>query len=256
MSIQNVSVNSVVPTIIGEQGGGLVHRVGGDEKGGDFFIAQGPNSTGTALGRDEKVGENFSVYEVSGARAEPASAAPAPPAANAEGTAQLIPAVLPAGAPIGKRTGRPRVLTPELEEKVCMLLSVGFSRRQAAAYLGIDSTTITHAAARDAELAAELGRAEQLCDLQPEMALMAEARKNWRAAAWYLAFRAKHPRPLTEAEKEERHQARLADERRSAEEMRTFLDEARRPGGEAGGAASPDDTGVVRKVIRKPRRGK
>jgi hypothetical protein len=153
--------------------------------------------------------------------------------------------------------GRPRAFTPELEEKVCMLLALGFSRRQAAAYLGIDSTTITHAAARDAELAAEFSRAEQLCDLQPEMALMAEARKNWRAAAWYLQFRAKHPRPITEAEKEEQHQARLAEDRRNAESMRTYLEEARRPPAGAtnplSGSANPQ---VMHKVIRKPRRGK
>jgi hypothetical protein len=256
MSGQEVGVNSVVAVEASEQDAGRVHQVGGGEKVGDFFITQAPNSSGTALGRDEKVGDIFSVYDVSGARTESASASQSAKAAPAEESTQLIPATLPAAAPLGRRMGRPRAFTPELEEKVCMLLALGFSRRQAAAYLGIDSSTISHAAARDAELAAEFSRAEQMCDLQPEMALMAEAKKNWRAAAWYMQFRAKHPRPMTEAEKEERHQTRLADERRSAEASRTWMEEMRRS---MDGTASPADSAnvqVVHKTVRKPRRGK
>jgi hypothetical protein len=33
--------------------------------------------------------------------------------------------------------GRPKAVTPEIEHQLCLLLSVGLSRRQAAAYLGI-----------------------------------------------------------------------------------------------------------------------
>lgn len=57
------------------QGWERVHRVGGDEKVGEFFITQGPNPSGTALGRDEKVADIFSVYDVSGSAAQLESAA-------------------------------------------------------------------------------------------------------------------------------------------------------------------------------------
>ncbi|WP_425615404.1 hypothetical protein NA78x_005322 [Anatilimnocola sp. NA78] len=70
---------------------------------------------------------------------------------------------------------------------------------------------------RQPEFAEELRRAEEMNVLQTEMTLMAAARKNWRAAAWYLQFKAKNPPPMTEEEKEERHQEQLADQRRSAE---------------------------------------
>jgi hypothetical protein len=123
---------------------------------------------------------------------------------------------MPALVPLGT-IGRPKVLTPEMIEKLYMLLSVGFSRRQAAAYLGISPGTICTAAGKNPEFAAELRRAEELTALQSEMTLMAAARQNWRAAAWYLSFKAKNPPSLSEEEKEERHQVRLADERRDAE---------------------------------------
>jgi hypothetical protein len=124
--------------------------------------------------------------------------------------------VLPALVPLGTG-GRPKILTPELIEKLYMLLSVGFSRRQAAAYLGISPGTICTAAGKNPEFAAELRRAEELTALQSEMTLMSAARQNWKAAAWYLTYKAKNPPPLSEEEKEERHQARLADARRSTE---------------------------------------
>ncbi|QDU29785.1 hypothetical protein ETAA8_49000 [Anatilimnocola aggregata] len=119
---------------------------------------------------------------------------------------------------------RKRLITQEVAEQICLLLSIGFSRRQAAAYLGFSPGTITNAVARDPELGFQLHRAETISDLQPELTVMAEARKNWRAAAWYLEFKKKNPRPLSEEEKEERHQAKLEDDRRSAEEFRSYTD--------------------------------
>lgn len=113
--------------------------------------------------------------------------------------------------------GRPSLFTDELVEKLCLMLSLGFSRNQAAAYLKIDKSSISRAAARDPELAAELSRAEDLRGLQPQITWLAEAQKNWKAAAKYLEFREKHPLPPSEEEKEERHQAELAERRRRAE---------------------------------------
>lgn len=122
-----------------------------------------------------------------------------------------------AARPLLTKAGRPTVVTPEIAEQLCLLMAVGFSRRQAAAYLGISPTAITNAATRDPELAMELARAEQLADLQPELTLMAKSRKNWRAAAWYLEHKRKHPRPLSREEKEEKHQERIEARRRKME---------------------------------------
>ncbi len=144
---------------------------------------------------------------------------------------------LPAAAEVGK-AGRQVVVTPAVAEQICLLLSLGFSRRQAAAYLGISPTAITNAARRDPAVGEEFLRAEELSDLQPQITLYAEAQQNWKAAAWYLQFRANHPRALSDEQKEEQHQAELAERRRQAELQST-----------AGGATK-------RKVRRKKVRGK
>ncbi len=132
-------------------------------------------------------------------------------------SAERVAVALPPEAPINLR-GRPATLTPERLEQLCQLLSLGFSRAQAAAYLGVDRSTVTKAANRDPELKAALQRAEEVSDLQPQLTVIAEARKNWRAAAWLLQFKAKHhPRKPTEADEEEAHQKRLKDIRRNFE---------------------------------------
>jgi hypothetical protein len=56
------------------------------------------------------------------------------------------------------RGGRPTVLTPQVKEHLCLLLSLGLSRRQAAGYLDIDHSTISHAAERDPDSARGLAR--------------------------------------------------------------------------------------------------
>ena len=115
------------------------------------------------------------------------------------------------------RPGRKPVVTAEVAEQICLLLSIGFSRRQVAAYLGIAPTSITNAVARDPALGEEFRQAEELQGMHPELTILAEARRNWRAAAWYLKYKGNKPRRLTEEEKEERHQEELADLRRKAE---------------------------------------
>jgi hypothetical protein len=157
-----------------------------------------------------------------------------------------IPALVPLGT-----GGRPKVLTPDLVEKLYMLLSVGFSRRQASAYLGLSPSAIPTAAARNPEFAAELKRAEELTALSSEMTIMAAARKNWKAAAWYLTFKAKNPPPPSEEEKEERHQERLADERRSAAETEEWIKGFRK----ATETKYPPPPGMPN-VVREVRRGK
>jgi hypothetical protein len=128
------------------------------------------------------------------------------------------------------RGGRPTVLTPEIREQICKLISVGLSRRQVGAYLNIDPTTITHAAARDEEFARELQRADELVAVPAMISLVAASRKNWRAALTLLN-RKKNPATLTPEEKKQKHQERLEQVRLKSEiarlKKRMCVDEAR-----------------------------
>lgn len=146
-----------------------------------------------------------------------------PPAVSESAERAVL--TLPPEAPI-KLRGRPATLTPERLEQLCQLLSLGFSRAQAAAYLGFDRSAVAHAAQRDPELKAALQRAEEVSDLQPQLTVIAEARKNWRAAAWLLEFKARHhPRQPTEADEDEAHQKRLTQIRRNKESIDILIGE-------------------------------
>lgn len=141
--------------------------------------------------------------------------------ASAEAASET-PGAATAGADIGpmKRGGRPTVFSPELRERIEMLLSVGMSRRQASAYVGIDPTTLVKAAARDPEFAVSLRIAEEQASVNPLLTIISESRKNWRAAAWLLNHRKGWPvdrAPKTEEEKELEHQEQLREDARSAE---------------------------------------
>lgn len=127
---------------------------------------------------------------------------------------ELLDAVPP---PAPLRSGRPVVLTSAVMEKLFLLLSVGLSRRQAAAYLDIDHSTISHAAARDADFARQLKRAEDLAAVQPVMVLLGKSRQHWRAAAWLMDYKRKYPPALSDEEKIEANKQRLADRRREFE---------------------------------------
>lgn len=136
----------------------------------------------------------------------------APP--SSEVYTELLDAIPP---PAPLRSGRPPVLTSALMEQLCLLLSVGLSRRQAAAYLDIDHSTISHAAARDEDFARQLQRTEELAAVQPVMVLLGQSRTNWRAAAWLMDYKRKYPPALSEEEKIEANKQRLADRRREFE---------------------------------------
>ncbi|MCE9529397.1 MAG: hypothetical protein K8R36_25390 [Planctomycetales bacterium] len=88
--------------------------------------------------------------------------------------------------PISGKVGRPSVLGPEVKNQLYILLSLGLSRTQAAWYLGIDASTVSHAAKKDSTFAHELVRAEQLKELQPRLAINAACMTDWRAAVWLL----------------------------------------------------------------------
>jgi hypothetical protein len=133
---------------------------------------------------------------------------------------------LPPAAPI-KVMGRPSVLTAEVLDQLCQLVALGFSRAQAAAYLGINRSIITRATQKNVDLQNALQRAEEVSELQPQLTVMAEARKNWRAAAWLMQFKAKHhhrtatdeDRQLAKEKAQEDHDALWDSVRRNNEEL-------------------------------------
>ncbi|MCE9529256.1 MAG: hypothetical protein K8R36_24680 [Planctomycetales bacterium] len=113
------------------------------------------------------------------------------------------------------RGGRPKVLTSQVKEELCRLLSIGLSRRQAASWLDIDHSTISHIVARDEDFARSITRAEELASVQPMMVMVAAARKSWRAATWMITHNQKRPKVLTEEEKQQALDECLADRRRN-----------------------------------------
>ncbi|MBC7852393.1 MAG: hypothetical protein IAF94_03070 [Pirellulaceae bacterium] len=115
------------------------------------------------------------------------------------------------------RGGRPKVLTPQVKEELCKLLSIGLSRRQAASWLDIDHSTISHMAARDEDFARSITRAEELASVQPMMVMAAASRKNWRAAAWMLTHNLKREPALSEEEKNQKLEERIAQKGRNME---------------------------------------
>ena len=72
------------------------------------------------------------------------------------------------------------------KERICTLISVGISRRQAAAYVGCHHATITRSARRDAEFAAALWEAEAYSEVEPLSRIVNAGKRSWRAAAWLL----------------------------------------------------------------------
>jgi hypothetical protein len=139
----------------------------------------------------------------------------APAEAPQEEEPAYIPRVISPGP--YSRGGRPKVLTPQVKEELCKLLSIGLSRRQAASWLDIDHSTISHMASRDEDFARSITRAEELASVQPMMVMAAAARKNWRAAAWMLTHNLKRPPVLTEEEKNQLVDVRVANTRREME---------------------------------------
>ena len=174
------------------------------------------NNSAVQQGGIAKVGDFCNTYDENGIAKQGASATDSTTDSGAAATVTRPKVSSPIMYPVSQM-GRPRALTPELQQQVCLLLKAGFSRRQAAAYIHVDAATITHAAARDEEFALNMRRAEELSLVEAHLCLLAESRKNWRAAAWVLEQQRKHPRPLSEEEKAAQHQERLADQKRQHE---------------------------------------
>jgi hypothetical protein len=147
------------------------------------------------IARDRRESEELAAQSL--AAAEVAAQTPASPSVEEfaalfhEKTAGLDDEV-PPRAPLGKR-GRPTVLTPEVQSQLALLLSLGISRRQAAAHLDLDPSTVSHAAKRDPQFAQLLERAESLAGAHSWLCIAAESRHNWRAAAWLIEHQRKYP---------------------------------------------------------------
>jgi hypothetical protein len=90
--------------------------------------------------------------------------------------------------PAGHNFGRPVVLDETKRRMIIALLMNGSSRRMAAGFVGCAPSTITRTAARDAEFAAQLARAEGNAETEALSLIRKAAHKEryWRAAAWLL----------------------------------------------------------------------
>ena len=164
------------------------HPVGGDELGGSQFISETVHANSPA-----------EVFSPGGRQIAPT-------------LAEEVLTELPKIAPLIRRRG-PRVLTLETVEEFCRLLSVGLSRRQAAARLDIDPTTVSHAARQDPELAALIQRAEDVAAGDPLLCLIAASRKSWRAALSLIRHRQKFREPPLVVDKEEQLREWVEDKR-------------------------------------------
>ncbi|MEZ6069380.1 MAG: hypothetical protein R3C10_03705 [Pirellulales bacterium] len=85
-----------------------------------------------------------------------------------------------------ERTKRRRALDDVKKKEICAILSVGCSRRTAAAYVGCAVSTIARTAEYDPSFDAELRHAESRCEVWHMKNINSASEKNWRASAWAL----------------------------------------------------------------------
>lgn len=88
-----------------------------------------------------------------------------------------------------------------------MLLALGLSRRQTAAYLNIVHGTIANAIDREPEFAERVARAEQMAVIKPTLTVAAAGQKNYRAAIWLINRNERRLRQSEEAVREEQEHA-------------------------------------------------
>lgn len=83
--------------------------------------------------------------------------------------------------------GRPPLLDIEKRALVLAFLEEGYSRRLAAASVGVSTKTLVRALRRDPEFAVAVALAEVRSYERPLMTIQEAARRDWRAAAWLIA---------------------------------------------------------------------
>ena len=84
----------------------------------------------------------------------------------------------------GSRKG----LSGEEKERVAMLMSYGYSLRQAAARVERAHTTVSRQLKKDPEFAAQLERYRSYAESDALGEVVKASRKSWRAAAWLLTY--------------------------------------------------------------------
>jgi hypothetical protein len=89
----------------------------------------------------------------------------------------------------GNSIGRPCLFDAEKRGQVLALLRSGCSKRRAAAYVGIDESTIRRAEKVDLEFAMEVAKASTQFEVDLVNKMRSQAEKSWRAAAWLLERR-------------------------------------------------------------------
>jgi len=89
------------------------------------------------------------------------------------------------------KLGRRPVLDDTKKREILAILSVGCSRRAAAAYVGCAVKTIANEMRRDENFTAEIERRETSVEIGyiRNIQNAAKSEKNWRAAAWFLERR-------------------------------------------------------------------
>jgi len=118
------------------------------------------------------------------------------PTGRRDGTSAGGPVQAPASAATGAGTadlaenraklGRPTTLDAGKQREICLLLSAGCSREEAARYIGCGRATIFRAARRDPAFAHALEQAEVNRQYSQLQNVRRAAGQSWRAAAWLL----------------------------------------------------------------------
>jgi hypothetical protein len=108
------------------------------------------------------------------------------------------------------RGGRPRALDERQKGQLTILLAVGLSQREAAAWLECSQTTIWRVLSSDAELANDVKRFHRLARLQPLLRVYRASGESWRAATWLLTYLDKRCEDIQNGESLTQDMTRLA----------------------------------------------
>jgi hypothetical protein len=80
------------------------------------------------------------------------------------------------------KRGRPAIFDDIMKAKVIGLITAGVSQRAAAAYQGIDQSTISKAICRDEDFAREIEKARAASRIKPFLCIVKASRKDYKAA--------------------------------------------------------------------------
>jgi hypothetical protein len=105
---------------------------------------------------------------------------------SSQGIQEVLAVVVAEEKAVVGRHGRPAALDELGCKKVCLLLTLGYTRALAAAELGINRSTITRTMQRDPDFRQAVFQAEELFERTPLLTIFDAAQRNWRAAAWLM----------------------------------------------------------------------